>query len=498
MGLTEQTTVEVDPHELSRCARGELVYEADVIKLSKSELCRHLTQGELHALVAAPLSVEDEVFGVLLVAKRAPESFSIDDCEFLRQLSSHVALAADQARLYDALQVAYQDLRQTQQTVMQQERLRALGQIASGIAHDINNALSPAALYTQSLLEHEPNLGKRSREHLTVIQRAIEDVAQTVQRMRAFYMPRGVETTLSPIDLNLILAHVIDLTRARWHNMPQERGVVVRVETHFATDLPKVLGAESEVRDAFTNLMLNAVDALPDGGLIACRTRVDTRDNRVMVEIQDDGIGMSETTRSRCLEPFFTTKGERGTGLGLPMVFGMLQRHGGELEIDSELGKGTTVRLIYPPAPTGVSVRDGQLRPALEPLRILLVDDDPLVLRSLRDALEVDGHDVETAEGGQLGIDAFAAAVEGARGFDVVITDLGMPYVDGRKVALRIHQLDPNVPIIMLTGWGHRLIATDDKPEHVDRVISKPPRMGELREVIGDLLRAKRAEREAQ
>jgi CheY-like chemotaxis protein len=370
--------------------------------------------------------------------------------------------------------------------------LRALGQIASGIAHDINNALSPAALYTQSLLEHE-KLSQRSQEQLTVIQRAIEDVAQTVQRMRAFYMPRGLEPTLAPIELNQILSQVIELTRARWSNMPQERGIVVNVESDFAPDLPRVLGAESEVRDALTNLMLNAVDALPEGGLIRFRTRYDARDRRVLAEIQDNGVGMSETTRSRCLEPFFTTKGERGTGLGLPMVFGMLQRHGGDLEIDSELGKGTTVRLIFPAAPSGMNVRDGELRPALPPLRILLVDDDPLVLRSLRDALEMDEHEVETAEGGQLGIDAFAAALDAGRGFNAVITDLGMPYVDGRKVATRIRQLDPVVPIVMLTGWGHRLIATDDMPEHVDRVISKPPRMAELRAALADLLRAKQS-----
>src|SRR6185503_4531058 len=191
------------------------------------------------------------------------------------------------------LQVAYQDLRQTQQTVMQQERLRALGQIATGIAHDINNALSPAALYTQSLLAHEGSLTER-----------------------------GLELTLAPIDVNQLLAQVVDLTRARWSNMAQEKGIVVEVIQELAAELPRVLGAESEVRDAFTNLMLNAVDALPEGGVIRLRTRVEARTDQVVVEIQDNGVGMSETTRSRCLEPFYTTKGERGTGLGLPMVFG--------------------------------------------------------------------------------------------------------------------------------------------------------------------------------
>ena len=488
IGFGERARIDVSENSLARCVRGELVYEPDIVA-SKLPFPAALAAGGPRSLVAAPLIIENEVFGALLVAKRTVDAFTGDDCEFLRQLSSHVALAAHQARLYGALQAAYQDLRQTQQTVMQQERLRALGQIASGIAHDINNSLSPAALYTQSLLTHETTLSSRAREHLAVIQRAIEDVAQTVQRMRAFYLPSGHELTLAPVDVNLILTQVIDLTRARWSNMPQERGVVVQVVSELTPDLPKILGAENEVRDALTNLMLNAVDALPEGGEVVLRSRLDTRDDEVIVEVADNGVGMSETTRSRCLEPFFTTKGERGTGLGLPMVFGMLQRHGGELEIDSELGRGTTMRLKFPRAPTGMTSRELQLAAPQRALRILLVDDDPLVLKSLRDALELDEHVVTTAEGGQAGIDAFAAAREENKAFDAVITDLGMPYVDGRKVATRLRQLDAAVPIIMLTGWGHRLIATDDKPEHVDRVISKPPRMVELRAILAELVK---------
>ena len=366
LGLEDRAQFEVDNNGMSRCVRGELVYESE-LDSPLPPFAARLAAGGLRSLVAAPLTIENEVSGVLLVGSRIANSFTSDDCEFLRQLSSHVALATRQARLYDALQIAYQDLRQTQQTVMQQERLRALGQIASGIAHDINNALSPAALYTQSLLTHEPGLTPRSREHLAVIQRAIEDVAQTVQRMRAFYLPRGLERTLSPLDLHLILAQVVELTRARWHNMPQERGIVVKVVTEFAASPSRILGAEGEVRDALTNLMLNAVDALPEGGTVTLRTRFDARDQKVVVEVVDDGVGMDEVTRSRCLEPFYTTKGERGTGLGLPMVFGMLQRHSGELEIDSELGKGSTLRLLFPAAPTGMNVRAAQPAPKLRP-----------------------------------------------------------------------------------------------------------------------------------
>jgi CheY-like chemotaxis protein/anti-sigma regulatory factor (Ser/Thr protein kinase) len=271
--------------------------------------------------------------------------------------------------------------------------------------------------------------------------------------------------------------------------MPQERGAVVHVASELEPGLPQILGAENEVRDALTNLLLNAVDALPDGGTIAFRTRTDLRDGQVVVEVQDNGVGMSETTRSRCLEPFFTTKGERGTGLGLPMVFGMAQRHGAELEIDSELGRGTTMRLIFPRAPTGMTALERQLAQQPHALRLLLIDDDPLLLRSLRDALELDEHEVVTAEGGQAGIDTFADAQRAGQRIDAVITDLGMPYVDGRKVATRIRQLAADVPIIMLTGWGHRLIATDDTPEHVDRVLSKPPKLAELRAALAELVK---------
>ncbi|HYJ42154.1 MAG TPA: PAS domain S-box protein, partial [Steroidobacteraceae bacterium] len=487
IGVVEQARIEVDENSLKRCVHGELVYEPDIENLEYPFTAR-LAGAGLRSLVAAPLMVESEVFGVMLIAKRCVDAFTSDDCEFLRQLASHVALAAHQTRLYEALQGAYQDLRQTQQTVMQQERLRALGQIASGIAHDINNALSPAALYAQSMLAHQTGLSERSREQLTVIQSAIDDVAQTVQRMRAFYLPRGMENTLTPVDLNQVLRQVIDLTRARWSNIPQERGIVVHVESDLDADLPKILGAENEMRDGLTNLLLNAVDAMPDGGTITLRTRQVTRDHHVIVEVQDTGIGMSETTRSRCLEPFFTTKGERGTGLGLPSVFGMVQRHGGDFEIDSELGRGTTMRMIFPRAPSGAAASEQQFVPPPRPLRLLLIDDDPLLLRSLRDALELDEHEVVTADGGQAGIDAFAHAVKSGPPFDAVITDLGMPYVDGRKVAARVRQLSGQIPIIMLTGWGHRLIDTADQPEHVDRVLSKPPKMAEIRGALTALV----------
>jgi C4-dicarboxylate-specific signal transduction histidine kinase len=144
------------------------------------------------------------------------------------------AVAAHQSQFYGALQRAYEDLRQTQQTVMQQERLRALGQMASGIAHDVNNALTPAALYLQSLLDRDRSLGAEARNYLVITLRAIEDVANTIARMREFYRPREPQLALLPVDLNKVLQQVIDLTHARWSDMPQERGILIRVQNEFA------------------------------------------------------------------------------------------------------------------------------------------------------------------------------------------------------------------------------------------------------------------------
>jgi PAS domain S-box-containing protein len=483
LGLVPGEHIVIDSNGLSQCVRGRLVYEPNLSKVP-FPFAQRLSGGGLGAMVAAPLLVESQVFGVLITGRRRIESFSSTECEFLRQLSEHVALAAHQAQLYEALQRAYDDLRTTQQAVMQQERLLALGQMASGIAHDINNAISPVALYTESLLEKEANLSPRARTYLETIQRAIDDVAQTVARMREFYRQREPQVTLVNVDLNVIVRQVIDITRARWSDMAQQRGVSIQVKADLAPNLPPIQAAESEIREALVNLVFNAVDAMPNGGPLTMRTGVGK--GGVQVEVVDTGIGMDEPTRRRCLEPFFTTKGERGTGLGLAMVYGSMQRHGADIEIDSAIGKGTTVRLVFPAATSTVAAA-GERRKATKvpaPLRILIIDDDPVILKSLHDTLAADGHQVTTANGGQAGIDAFAAAKERGRPFPVVITDLGMPHVDGRKVSAAIKAAAPTTHVLMLTGWGQRLVAEGDVPEHVDRVLNKPPKLRELREAL--------------
>jgi signal transduction histidine kinase/ActR/RegA family two-component response regulator len=397
-----------------------------------------------------------------------------------------------QAQLREELQSAYDELRQTQLSVMQQERLRALGQMASGIAHDINNALSPILAFSELILKKESNLTTTSRKNLEHIHTAAEDIAQTVARMSEFHRRREHHDALRAVSINQLIQQVIDLTSPCWRDISQSHGIVIQVQRIFEESLPELYCNESELREALTNLVLNAVDALPGGGLIILSTRAislpnvpsaDSRPTHVLIEVRDNGIGMDENTRQRCLEPFFSTKRERGgSGLGLAMVYGTLERHEGRIEIKSEPNKGTTIELIFPlRQPPQLSLQVPKIpAPPASALRILCIDDEPLLRELLKELLELHQHQVITADGGQIGLDTFDQARQRGEPFDVVLTDFGMPGVNGREVTQKIKAQSPTTPVIMLTGWGAMLEDKSDAVAKADAVLSKPPRAAEL------------------
>jgi PAS domain S-box-containing protein len=488
--------------ELGRCLEGEVVALAGSESL-RSAGVRILADAGLGSLVAVPLMAGEAPDGLLIVTRLSVEGFHPQEIEFLHMLCQHVSLAARQARLHHQLRQAYDDLRRAHRSLMQQERLQALGQMAAGIAHDINNALSPIVGYADLLLMEGEKLPERARHYLRMIKTSSLDIAHIVARMREFYRQRDEQETLVPFNIADVVEHVVELTRPRWRDMPQSHGYVIEMKIDVAGDLPPLPGIESEIRDALTNLVFNAVDAMPLGGTITIRSYAQpaatgpTKDRHpgprpspfteLVIEVTDTGIGMDEMTKERCLEPFFTTKGEKGTGLGLAMVYGVMQRHNGKIEIESAPGQGTRVRLIFPlcPVPSSpVSTLGGKQTASTRPLRILVIDDEPTVLQLITEMLEVDGHQVEPAAGGQKGIEAFFAAGERGHPFDVVITDLGMPHIDGREVARVVKQTSPATPVIILTGWGKRLDAEGNLPAHADFILSKPPKMTELREAL--------------
>jgi signal transduction histidine kinase len=403
----------------------------------------------------------------------------------------------DQVRLTEGVQKAYDELRRTQQVVVQQERLRALGQMASGVAHDVNNALSPVVAYSELLLATQTNLPETARQYLQIIRRSGEDISQIVARMREFYRRRTDTEELTEVDINQIVGEVIELTRPRWRDLSQRQAVSIQIQRELEPQLPFLLSDPSDLREALINLIFNAVDALPQGGTITLVSRSVSNpaqggnpppDRQLQIEVRDNGIGMDDKTRQHCLEPFFSTKAKRGgTGLGLAMVYGMMRRHDGNIEIDSAPGQGTCVRLTFP-----LRVTTSQTTPstsvlrvgANRSLRILCIDDELQIQELLKHCLTTLDHQVTTASGGKQGVEMFRAAMLEKQPYEMVITDLGMPDIDGHQVARTIKAASPATPIIMMTGWGTMMKEEGETASEVDAVVGKPPRIQELNNLL--------------
>jgi signal transduction histidine kinase/ActR/RegA family two-component response regulator len=465
------------------CVEGETIYLPDLGE-SPCALARAVSRVENFSLLGVPLFLDGRMLGLLLFLRRKLDGFAPAEREFIQSLSTHVALAVRQAQLYQDLQTAYNELHKTQQAVMQHERLKALGQMASGIAHDINNALSPIVGFSELLLRIETTITADGRKYLNYIKTAGEDISHIVAGLKEFYRLRDENESLLPLNLNQLVNQVIDMTRPRWRDLPQRRGTMIEMQKDLAPELPELFGMESEIREALTNLILNAVDAMPSGGTLLVRSRAGQ--SVVILEVCDTGIGMDETIRKRCLEPFFSTKGKRGTGLGLAMVYGVIERHQGKIEIESAIGKGTIMRLLFPVRNLAIfaTSEPSETDQPPPPLHILCIDDEPALRILIHEMLLRDGHNIEMADGGQAGIDAFRAALQRKAPFDVVVTDLGMPLVDGNAVARSIKRESSTTPVIMLTGWGVFLKNDGDVPSEVDGILSKPPRIKEIRAML--------------
>ena len=452
--------------------------------------------GGLYSLIINPLMKGDEVLGILVISRTEIDAFSSEEIEFVDQLSEHVAVALSQVELLNELQEAYRELQSTQNMVLQQERLHALAGMASGIAHDINNAISPATLYLESLLENEKNLSEKGYKQLRIVQTAIDDVSNTVDRMGRFARSRSELEPANMCDANDMCLEAIELTRPRWGDMALRNGITIGITHELSNPLPKLAVSETELREILTNLILNAVDALPQGGHIQLKTEFKEKDTEPLVVIclQDNGIGMSKEQQARCFEPFFTTKGERGTGLGLSMVYGIVQRADGFMEIHSEPGKGTTVSLYFPvrtaSEPAAFHTSSVEFDPNTgRPLNLLLVDDDPNVLAAMSAILEMSGHQIHTAGSGALAAQLFNETARKGKAFDAVITDLGMPEMDGKELAEMIKSLSPATPVLMLTGWGKQMSLSQEEVPQVDMIMAKPPKPAELEMALRKLCR---------
>ncbi|HET7771717.1 MAG TPA: ATP-binding protein [Chloroflexota bacterium] len=436
---------------------------------------------------------------LLLVLPVIAAYAALEQARRLRTANGELSRAATQkAELYEQLRAAHEQLKATQAQVVEQERLRALGQMASGVAHDFNNALAPVLGFTELLLLQPQKWGdtEHVRRQLELVHTAAKDAAQVVRQLREFYRKGDENEPLQPLDLEPLVHQVAALTEPRWRGQSLAAGITISLETQVEPVSP-VIGDEAALREALTNLVFNAVDAMPRGGRITlrCGTRPD---GQVEIEVQDEGTGMTEEVRRRCLDPFFTTKGALGTGMGLSMVHGIAQRHSGSLEIESAWGSGTTIRLVLPGCPSQAPAVPAsapvQVEAASErPLRVLVIDDEPAVREVLAAYLQSFGYVPETAVNGLDGLLRFRTEAAIAVGFDAVVTDRAMPEMNGDTLARALKEVNASVPVIMLTGFGDVLSAQDERPDGVDEVLSKPVNRVTLHQTLRRLTSAQLA-----
>ena len=375
------------------------------------------------------------------------------------------------------LEQTLSQLRNTQAAVIKQERLRALGMMAGGIAHDFNNALTMMLGYGELLVPYlRTSAPEKERSYLTHMISAAEDARHIVGRLREFYRPAGSEDVRVPVDLTAVVEHVVTLTTPRWKGGSQASGVHINVVTDLRP-VPSVAGSAAELREMLTNFIFNSVDAMPQGGTISVGTRM--QGEQVCVTVTDTGIGMTADERSRCLEPFFTTKGERGTGLGLAVVYGIVQRHGGNIEIISEKGRGTTFVVLFPPTANVAMPTQEQTEEVSEALKILVADDQEIICELIAEYLRGDGHEVTMAYDGNEALEKFRAGE-----FDLILTDQSMPGLNGSQLGVMIKSESPQTPVILLTGFGDEMQASGQLPDGIDIVVSKPVSHADLRRAL--------------
>jgi two-component system, cell cycle sensor histidine kinase and response regulator CckA len=361
-------------------------------------------------------------------------------------------------------------LRQTRR-----HRMETLGRMTMGIAHDFNNLLSGILGYTELMKSLLPGDEAEApfRDHLRTIEQAALDGASLVRKIQQ-YIRQEKQKRFESVDLPTLMRDCATLTRPYWYNEPRRQGIAIDAEMDLE-DVPPVNGSAPELREVFINMILNAVQAMPNGGKLSLGCRY-MPDRGVVVTVSDTGVGMSESVRDRIFEPLFTTKGEHGSGMGLAVSYGILQEHEATVSVDSRPLQGARFELVFPPADEAAQ------EPLVEAIpspgasaRVLIVDDERMVRSVLTKLLHLKGHTVCQASSG-----AEALAIAATEPLDIVFTDLGMPEMNGRQLAVALRERNPALPIVLLTGDTN----TGTPDAFIDAVIAKPFRLDELEAAI--------------
>lgn len=444
------------------------------------------------ATAVIPIRADQINIGLFVLALPLDARLRKQDLALLSDLAAHLATSLKNARMFQELQAAYLELKDAKDQLVRSEKLHGLGEMAAGVAHDFNNVLSAILGRAQMMqvLLRDPEMQK----NLRVIEKAALDGAGTVRRIQEFAKVKS-DMAFVPVRLNPVVRDVVErcAPRADAHDGP------LQCEVDLG-EPPVVFGNPAELREVLTNVIHNALDAMPHGGRLSVSTGRSS-DAEAYVEVQDTGIGMDPEVQNKIFDPFFTTKGAQGTGLGMSVSYGIVQRHQGQLTVRSARGAGTCIRIALPstaapsssglvPDPPDLSAEDPWLDEVKTPppprivpnrktARILVIDDDVAVRDVLSDILRAGNHIVSAAGSGEEAMKLFSSAE-----FDVVFTDLGMPGMNGWEVARAIKAQRPGTPVGLITGWGSNLDEADVAKHGVDLVVPKPFRFEQVLEVV--------------
>lgn len=441
------------------------------------------------AAVAVPVLLDGQPAGALWLGYEEATPLSSQDLGLLSSIGTHVAIATKNAALFAARNQALEDLRAAQDKLVSSEKLNAIGLIAHGVAHDFNNMLGSILGRAQLLKSQlrDPALLR----HAEVIEKAAIDGAETVRRIQEIgRQDRADDFVL--VDLDAIVADVVELTQPRWRDLTKSEARPVEVVVERCPGAV-VAGNPSELREVLVNLVHNAVDAMPTGGTLRLSTAM--ADDSCYVRVADTGTGMPDDIRHRIFDPYFTTKGDRGTGLGLSVSHSIIRRHGGDIEVHSRTegtDRGTTFIISLPSVPNVRPNLPTTLPPSARSngrARVLVVDDEANIREILAEILMNGDHDVVTAADGAEALHLLRESAD----FDLVFTDLGLPGMNGYEVASEVKRINPSLPVGLVTGWGATLDAEKARAHGVDLVLSKPFRYDQVLGLVEEALLAKQA-----
>jgi signal transduction histidine kinase/CheY-like chemotaxis protein len=412
---------------------------------------------------------------------------------YLRNVETSAAQAAQAEKHVKELSHYIAEQERIREQFSQMEKLSALGELASGVAHDFNNTL--AGILGRAQLLQRTGDPEKVKRGLDIIIKTAEDGAKTVKRIQDFARQRR-DHNFELVSIDQILMDASEITRPRWKNCAEASNVHITLDLHIASNA-MVMGDDSELREVLVNMVFNAIDAMPEGGTLSLTTRV--AGDSVVVKVVDTGVGMYPEVRSKIFDPFFTTKGKAGLGLGLAVSFGIIRRHGGNIEVESQYGKGTEFRITLPVAKIAErTVKESDsVVPAVPPAalpascpppqelprtRLLVVDDEDFVRDLLGEILEGEHCDVYLAESGSEALSAFERME-----FDGVFTDVGMPGMSGWELARELRRINKRIPIAVITGWGEAVGSHEQKAAGVDWVVAKPFTADRIAELVREI-----------